>query len=86
MLKSGALFHFAWISPDGKGIRHVRSAIEDLAFPSRSSRESGRAGRGVCIEHDITKGLRIPTNMGTDGCVDATRNEHAQLRSRRGGR
>jgi hypothetical protein len=25
-------------------IRHVRSGIEDLAFPSRSSRESGRAG------------------------------------------
>ena len=35
----------------GKDIRYVRSAIEDLAFTSRSSREPGRAGLRVCIEH-----------------------------------
>jgi len=32
-------------------IRHVRSGIEDLAFTIRHSREPGRAGLRVCIEH-----------------------------------
>lgn len=31
--------------------RHVCSGIEDLVFPLRRSRESGRAGLRVCIEH-----------------------------------
>jgi len=35
----------------GKNIRHVRSGIEDLAFLRRHSREPGRAGLRVCIEH-----------------------------------
>jgi len=34
-----------------KDIRYVCSDIEDLAFMSRSSRESGIAGLRVCIEH-----------------------------------
>jgi hypothetical protein len=34
-----------------RDIRLVRSDIEDLAFPSRSLRESGKAGLRVCIEH-----------------------------------
>jgi hypothetical protein len=32
-------------------IRYVRSGIEDLAFTNRRSRESGRAGLRICIEH-----------------------------------
>lgn len=39
----------------GKAIRHVRSGIEDLAFPSRPSREPGEVGRRGCIEHYSTK-------------------------------
>jgi hypothetical protein len=39
-----------------KDVRRVRSDIEDLAFPIRSSRESGEAGRRGCIEHDFAKG------------------------------
>jgi len=39
-----------------KDVRHVRSGIEDPvptypAFTIRHSRESGRAGLRVCIEH-----------------------------------
>jgi len=34
------LFHFVWGSSNGKDIRYVRSDIEDLAFTSRSSRET----------------------------------------------
>jgi len=34
-----------------KNIRHVHSDIEDLAFTSRPSRESGRTGFRVCIKH-----------------------------------
>jgi hypothetical protein len=41
-----------------KAIRYVRSAIEDLAFPNRSSRESDQVGRRGCIEHDFAKGQR----------------------------
>jgi hypothetical protein len=52
-----------------KDIRYVRSAIEDLAFTSRSSRESDKIGRRGCIEHDFTKGLEIRTNMGTEARV-----------------
>ena len=32
------LFHFVWASSKEKDIMYVRSAIEDLAFTSRSSR------------------------------------------------
>jgi hypothetical protein len=35
----------------GKDVRHVRSGIEDLAFPIRRSREPGEARLRVCIEH-----------------------------------
>jgi hypothetical protein len=42
-----------------KDIRLVRSGIEDLASPSRSSREPGKAGRRGCIEHDYTKDVRF---------------------------
>jgi hypothetical protein len=35
----------------GKDIRYVRSGIEDLAFSIRRSREPGKAGLRVCIEH-----------------------------------
>ena len=37
-------------------IGYVRSAIEDLAFTNRSSREPDKVGRRGCIEHDYTKG------------------------------
>ena len=38
-----------------KDIRFVRSAIEDLAFASSTSRESDKVGRRVCIEHGKIK-------------------------------
>jgi len=41
--------------------RHAHSAIEDLAFTSRSSRESGKAERRGCIEHGFTEGLELQT-------------------------
>jgi hypothetical protein len=53
----------------GKDIRYVRSAIEDLAFTNRYSRESGVAGRRGCIEHDNIKGLRSWTDIGTEDRV-----------------
>jgi len=49
-----------------KAIRYVRSAIEDLAFSIRSSRESDRVGRRGCIEHDFSKGLESRAIMGTE--------------------
>jgi len=52
-----------------KAIRYVRSAIEDLAFTNRSSRESDEVGRRGCIEHDFAKGSEISTSMGTDDRV-----------------
>ena len=48
---------------------YVRSAIEDLAFPNRSSRESDEVKRRGCIEHDFIKGLEIRTSMGTEARV-----------------
>ncbi len=42
-----------------KGIKYVRSAIEDLAFTSRPSREFDGVRRRCCIEHDFTKGLEM---------------------------
>jgi hypothetical protein len=50
------LFHFVLVRSNGKDIRYVRSDIEDLAFTSRSSRVSGKAGRRGSIEHDFAKG------------------------------
>ena len=47
-----------------KDIRYVRSAIEDLAFTSRSSRESDGVRRRGCIEHDSIKGSEIRINRG----------------------
>ena len=52
-----------------KDIRYVHSAIEDLAFTSRSSRESDKVGRRGCIEHDFAKGLEIRTIIGTEARV-----------------
>ena len=49
-----------------KDIRYDRSAIEDLAFTSRSSRVPNEVGRRGCIEHDFTKGLEIWTIIGTE--------------------
>ena len=63
------LFHFVLVSSNGKDIRYVRSDIEDLAFTSRSSRVSGKAGRRGCIEHDFAKGLEIRTIIGTEARV-----------------
>jgi hypothetical protein len=66
-----------------KGVRHVRSAIEDLAFTSRSSRESDEVGRRGCIEHDFSEGLKIRTDRGTEADVVEIRSKHAEFRSRR---
>jgi len=52
-----------------KAIRYVRSAIEDLAFTNRSSRESDEVGQRGCIEHDFTKGSEIRTSTGTEDRV-----------------
>jgi hypothetical protein len=67
-------------------IRHVRSDIEDLAFTSRSSRESDNVGRLGCIEHDFTEGLEIRTDWGTEAGVVEIRSKHAEFRRRREGR
>jgi hypothetical protein len=69
-----------------KDIRYVRSAIEDLAFTNRSSRESDKVGRRVCIEHDFAKGFKIRTKRGTEASVGGIKNINAKLRSRREGR
>jgi hypothetical protein len=50
-------------------IRYVRSAIEDLAFTSRSSREFDGVRRRCCIEHDFTKGLEMRASIGTEDRV-----------------
>ena len=55
-----------------KGIRHVRSAIEDLAFPIRSSRVSDGVRRRECIEHDFAKEIEIWAIMGTSAKVAET--------------
>ncbi len=60
----------AWIQDRLAAIRYVRSAIEDLAFANRSSRESDRVGRRCCIEHDFAKGLEMPPIMGTEDKVE----------------
>jgi hypothetical protein len=39
-----------------KDIRYVRSAIEDIAFTSRSSRESDKVGRRGCKDSDLKEG------------------------------
>jgi hypothetical protein len=72
-----------------KDIRYVRSAIEDLAFTNRSSREAIWVPpycRRVCIEHDFDKGFKIRTNTGKEVSVIGIRNKRAELRSRREGR
>jgi len=56
-----------------KAIRYDRSAIEDLAFTNRSSRESDKVGRRGCIEHVFTKGSEIRTSTGTEDRVSAVR-------------
>jgi hypothetical protein len=48
-----------------KAIRHIRSAIEDLAFTNRSSRESDEVRWRGCIEHDFVEGSEIRTNTRT---------------------
>jgi len=68
---------------------YVRSGIEDLAFPSRSSREAIWVFpycRRVCIEHDFAKGFMIRTNTGKEVSVVVMRNKRAELHSRREGR
>ncbi len=52
-----------------KAIRYVRSAIEDLAFSIRSSRESDGVRRLCCIEHDFAKGLEMQASAGTEDRV-----------------
>ena len=52
-----------------KDIRYVCSAIEDLAFTSRSSRKSDGVRRRGCIEHDSTEGSEIRINRGLS-CTD----------------
>jgi hypothetical protein len=69
-----------------KDIRYVRSAIEDLAFTNRSTRESDKVGRRVCIEHGCTKWWEIRKNTGTEASVAGIKNKRAELRSRREGR
>jgi hypothetical protein len=52
-----------------KGIKYVRSAIEDLAFTSRPSREFDGVRRRCCIEHNFTKGLEMQASTGTEDRV-----------------
>ncbi len=66
-----------------KDIRYIHSPIEDLAFTNRSSRESDKVGRRVCIEHDFAKEWEIRINTGTEASVVGIRNKRAELRSRR---
>jgi len=63
-----------------KDIRYVRSAIEDLAFTSRSSRESDGVRRRCCIEHDFVKGFGMQTSTGTQAGVQKIGCERAQFR------
>ncbi|MEE8604997.1 MAG: hypothetical protein V3S65_06460 [Candidatus Aminicenantaceae bacterium] len=53
-----------------KDIKYVRSAIEDLAFTNRSSRESDAVRRRCCIEHDFAKGLEMRASTGTEARVE----------------
>lgn len=48
-------------------IKFVRSAIEDLAFSSRSSRVSDKVRRLCCIEHDFDKGIQDAGKHGNRG-------------------
>jgi len=48
-----------------KDIRYIRSAIEDLASTTRSSRESDAVRRRCCIEHDFAKEEDNRTIIGT---------------------
>jgi hypothetical protein len=76
---------FVGISSDGKGIRYVRSAIEDIAFTNRSSKETIWVCpycRRVCIEHGFAKGFKVGTNTGTKAGVRGIMNERAELCSR----
>jgi hypothetical protein len=47
-------------------IKLVCSAIEDLAFPFRPSRESDKVGRCCCIEHDFAKGNKLWADTGKE--------------------
>ena len=58
-----------WVSSNERDIGYVRSAIEDLAFASCSSRESDGVRRLCCIEHDFAKGLEMQANAGTEDIV-----------------
>jgi len=49
-----------------KAIRYGRSAIEDLAFTIRSSRESDGVRRLCCTRHDFAETLKMRADMGTE--------------------
>jgi hypothetical protein len=68
------LFHLCGLALMEKDNRHVRSAIENLAFTNRSSRESDKVGRRVCIEHGYSRGWEIRINTGTKVNVARIRN------------
>ncbi len=74
------------LAPMEKDIRYIRSAIEDIACTNRSSRESDKVGRRVCIEHDFAKEWEIRINTGTEASVVGIGNKRAELRSHREGR
>ena len=46
-------------------MKYARSDIEDLAFTSRSSRVSGRAGLRVCIEQHYMLWVMLSKQLKT---------------------
>ena len=48
----------------------VEATIEDLAFTTRSSRESDEGRRRCCIEHDFVKELEMRAGTGTEVRVE----------------
>jgi hypothetical protein len=60
-------------------IRFIWSDIEDLAFTTRSSRESDGFGRRCCIEHDFARESQSRTNTGTEAMIVESRSWGAQF-------
>ena len=61
-------------------IRLIRSDIEDLAFTTRSSRESDGFGRRCCIEHDFARESQSRTYTRTEAMIVESRSWGAQFR------
>ena len=64
-----------------KGIKYVRSAIEDLALTSRSSREFDGVRRRCCIEHDFANAIEMRASSGTEDRVEEFGCKQAQFRA-----